>query len=272
MGGYCFVIGPIGEEETDTRKQADKLLKHIIKYVLGEKPFGFEVHRADEIAEPGMITHQIIERLDESDLVVADLTNLNANVFYELALRHMVEKPIIHLIQVDQRIPFDTSDLRTIHYDLTNLDLVEDTRGQLAAHAEAAMKKGDKSSNPIMAALRALEMKRSGGEVESALGQLLQDVSEIKQELRATAPKIPVWAGILPKIPPSTAESRRATAEALRAVGNLAEHMPACAICGNLIWGQYDVRSSDSRPIHPGGNCPQPGFPSSTTSGPSSTG
>ena len=86
----CFVIAPIGPKESDIRKRSDKVLKHIFKKALAEK---YEVIRGDEIDEPGMITSQVLRAVQESPLVVADLTGHNPNVLYELAVRHAIEKP-----------------------------------------------------------------------------------------------------------------------------------------------------------------------------------
>ena len=54
----CFVISPIGEEGSEMRERSNKVLEHIIKPPVEE--CGYECMRADEIAEPGIITSQII--------------------------------------------------------------------------------------------------------------------------------------------------------------------------------------------------------------------
>ena len=97
----CFVIAPIGEASTPTRERSDKILKHIIKPVV--QAAGYIVKRADEIDHPGMITSQIIAHIINDDLVIADLTDQNPNVFYELAIRHAIHKPFIHLSQNNQK-------------------------------------------------------------------------------------------------------------------------------------------------------------------------
>jgi hypothetical protein len=51
------------------------------------------VQRADEIKAPGDINSQIINRLMDAELVIADMSMHNANAFYELAIRHMVRLP-----------------------------------------------------------------------------------------------------------------------------------------------------------------------------------
>lgn len=92
----CFVIAPIGEEGSETRKRSDQILKYIIAPAATE--CGYEPKRADSFATPGIITKQIIEQLIDAPLVIADLTDYNPNVFYELAVRHAVRKPVVQLI------------------------------------------------------------------------------------------------------------------------------------------------------------------------------
>ena len=115
----CFVIAPIGEPDSDTRKRSDQVLKHVIEPPCQER--GYNVVRADKTSQPGLITTQVIDKLLKAELVVADLTEHNPNVFYELAVRHAAQKPIIHLIEDGESIPFDVADFRTIrvnHHDL----------------------------------------------------------------------------------------------------------------------------------------------------------
>ncbi len=105
----CFVIGPIGEDNSKERRHADYLLHGIIKHVLEAEEFGYTVKRADEDAYPGMISDRMISDIFNADLVVADLTDLNANAFYELGIRHSAEKPTIHLARADTKLPFDNA-------------------------------------------------------------------------------------------------------------------------------------------------------------------
>jgi len=86
----CLVLAPIGSDGSDIRRRSDDVLKFIIKPVTVD--CGYKAIRADEISEPGIITHQIIQHILEDDLVIADLTDGNPNVFYELALRVVIQK------------------------------------------------------------------------------------------------------------------------------------------------------------------------------------
>jgi len=75
----CFVIAPIGEEDSKTRKTFDQILKHVI--APAAKQCKYKAVRADEISEPGIITSQVIQYAIESPLVIADLSGRNPNVF-----------------------------------------------------------------------------------------------------------------------------------------------------------------------------------------------
>jgi hypothetical protein len=97
----CFVISPIGQAESDIRKHADKVLNYIIKRSL--EPLGYNVIRADAISEPGTINLQVMKRIVDSEMVVADLTGTNPNVMYELAIRHAIRKPVILLIKTARK-------------------------------------------------------------------------------------------------------------------------------------------------------------------------
>jgi hypothetical protein len=93
----CFVIGPIGSEGSDERRHANWLLNGIIKPVFSAHFPGYEVQRADEIVAPGSINSQVITRIMDASLVIVDMSMHNANAFYELAIRHMVGLPTIHM-------------------------------------------------------------------------------------------------------------------------------------------------------------------------------
>lgn len=112
----CFVIGPIGEPKTDVRMHADILLNKIIRPTFSRYFKEFIIIRADKIARPGMIHDQVITALIEADLVVADLTGRNANAFYELGIRHFVQRPIIHLYRHGDQVPFDVAPYRAIGF------------------------------------------------------------------------------------------------------------------------------------------------------------
>lgn len=125
----CFVVSPIGEDGSDIRRNADQLFNHIIKPVC--EKCGFKAIRIDHENTPDSITQGILDSLFKYDLVIADLTGHNPNVFFEIGYRASIGKPIIHLKRKGESIPFDVSSIRTFDYDLTDLDVVAETRERL---------------------------------------------------------------------------------------------------------------------------------------------
>lgn len=126
---YCFVVSPIGEEKSEIRANADKLLKHIINPVC--QSCGFSVERVDQINDSDSITQTIIDKLLSADLVIADISGHNPNVFYEMGYRKCTGKPIIHLKSKGENLPFDVNTIRTFEYDLTDLDSVDAIKERL---------------------------------------------------------------------------------------------------------------------------------------------
>lgn len=110
----CFVITPIGVDGSVERRAADGILDAAIIPTLAK--FEFSVEVAHRLSSPGSINRQVITRLLEADLVVANLSFLNPNVFYELAVRHSARKPVISIAVDGTKLPFDLADERTIFY------------------------------------------------------------------------------------------------------------------------------------------------------------
>src|SRR5271157_2486217 len=154
----CFFIAPIGDDKSHDpnaqaqRRHSDTMLNQYVRRALEEHKL--RVVRADEIAEAGMISKQIIEYILKSRLVVADLSYNNANVFYELCLRHVTGKPIVHLIKRGDPIPFDVGNFRTINIALDDVHEtiaeLDTHRAEIANYVRLALASDHSRDNPIL--------------------------------------------------------------------------------------------------------------------------
>jgi hypothetical protein len=160
----CFVIAPIGEDSSEERKHSDMVLEALIRRAL--ETDGYEVIRADQISKPGMISGQVVEYLLKAGLVIADLSFHNPNVFYELAIRHTIGRPTVHLIRKGDAIPFDLKDFRTITIETNDkYELVaklETYRSEIANHVREALATGIDQTNPIQSFAKDLSVTIGG--------------------------------------------------------------------------------------------------------------
>lgn len=108
----CFVMMPFGNA-------TDWIYRDFIRPVAEQ--FGLSVVRADEIYSPGVITEQIRVAIQQSRLCIADVSNRNPNVLYEVGIAHTLGKPTIILTREIGDVPFDLARLRMIKYDPQNI-------------------------------------------------------------------------------------------------------------------------------------------------------
>lgn len=142
----CFIITPIGANNSETFRKADGLIRSVLKPVL--KEHGFNALPAYEIDANGSITKQIIQHIVNDELVIANLTGLNPNVMYELAIRHSFKKKVITMAELGTKLPFDITDQRTIFYEdsLIGSEIVKPSLEK----AIIEVLKNEVSSNPII--------------------------------------------------------------------------------------------------------------------------
>lgn len=184
----CFVIAPIGEADSDIRKRSDQVLKHIVRPAASSCEY--KVLRADEIEKPGMITSQVIQHVVNEQLVIADLTGWNPNVFYELAIRHAIRKPVIQLINKGDRIPFDVAGSRTIYIDLHDLDSVETAKQEIITQVRALEADTTAIETPISVSLDLQLLRQSEKPEERSLADILASVSDLRTSVGKIEAKI----------------------------------------------------------------------------------
>jgi len=109
----CFVIMPFGG-------WFDKYYTEVYKPAIIEA--GFDPQRADDLYRPGNIVNDIWNYTKAADVILADLTSKNPNVFYELGLAHAITKPAVLITASMEDVPFDLRSLRVIEYNQKSPD------------------------------------------------------------------------------------------------------------------------------------------------------
>ena len=113
----CFVLMPFGKKPDATGQEIDfdAVYRDLIKPAV--EGAGLEPIRADEEMAGGIIHKPMYERLILCEYAVADLTAANANVFYELGIRHAARPAsTVSVFSEGGRLPFDVAPLRAMPY------------------------------------------------------------------------------------------------------------------------------------------------------------
>lgn len=106
--GMCFTIMPFGG-------YFDQYYESIYKPAITKA--GLRPERADNLYRPSAIVSDIVRFTREADIVLADLSGRNPNVFYELGLAHETRTPVILVVDNMDDVPFDLRALRVLEYD-----------------------------------------------------------------------------------------------------------------------------------------------------------
>lgn len=104
----CFMIMPFGGWFTPYWKSVFKPALHELQ---------MNAERADDFYQPGSLLALLRSQIKSADVILADLTDRNPNVFYELGLAHESQIPVVMLTQNIQDVPSDILGVRLIEYD-----------------------------------------------------------------------------------------------------------------------------------------------------------
>nr|DAR96512.1 MAG TPA: CMP/hydroxymethyl CMP hydrolase [Caudoviricetes sp.] len=130
----CFIVTAIGESGTPTRERADNVYRYLIAPVCEE--LGYRPVRVDHVNAVDNINETVINYLKTAPMVVADMTDHNPNAFYELGFRQALELPLVPIIKVGERLPFDVITTRTVFYD-TDVAKIEESKENLKAKIQS---------------------------------------------------------------------------------------------------------------------------------------
>lgn len=142
----CFVMMPFGS-------WFDRYYQEI--YVPAIKDAGLEPIRADELFSTGSVVEQIWEQIGKARVLLADLTDKNPNVFYELGLAHAAIKPVVFTAAKVDDVPFDLRHLRVIVYEIREPEWAQKLRRLITDYLRNTMKDPAKSiPHPFRASIQ----------------------------------------------------------------------------------------------------------------------
>jgi len=197
MDKICFIISRIGGDGTPERKKADEKLSHFFKPVLSE--LHYDAIRADQEETPGSISRSIVERIINSDMVIADISDQNPNVFYEIAIRNAVKKPIIVIRSPDQKPPFDIQDKRAIAVDMSKPDIWVPAMKKLKKQIESAEDNPTNASESILSDFTLSIEPETKEDTESVLLRTVKDMQgQLRRIAKDVRPKPPLTLDIPP--------------------------------------------------------------------------
>jgi hypothetical protein len=110
QSGTCFILMPFAAKFNKVYST--------IREVFESDEITFTCKRADDIRGGGHVMESVLQEIGESEIIIADLTGSNPNVFYELGITHMVKNAnkVILLTQDIKSMPFDLNSYRSIVY------------------------------------------------------------------------------------------------------------------------------------------------------------
>lgn len=176
--GRCFYVTPIGAKTSDDYKKLEGLTNNVLDPVLED--FNLKLEVAHTIDNNGSITDQIIERLVNSELVIVNLTGLNANVMYELAVRHSYGKPCVVICEESTKLPFDILAERTIFFE----DSIKGT-GELISELKKKIKTAleDEADNPVTRAVDKANIMNNKTTETEPLRLILSEINSIGERI-----------------------------------------------------------------------------------------
>jgi hypothetical protein len=106
----CFVLMPFA----DSSDLQSVYIDHVRPVIEG---LGLRCERADDIHDISGVMQSVWEGINRAGIVIADMTERNPNVFYELGIAHTLGKPVVMITQSMEFVPFDLKHLRCLVYD-----------------------------------------------------------------------------------------------------------------------------------------------------------
>jgi hypothetical protein len=185
----CFMIMPYGTKPTNIeggkgpdKIHCDALWERALQPLI-EEDLGYHTVRADQDLG-ALIIQEMIERLASADLVIADITIPNGNVYYEVGIRHAAKEKGCVLIAADWSQPlFGINQMRRVQYPLPEGAITDATAQAVRAALQNGVQKLVQGASAVWLALPSFP--RVDAEKARRFQQQLQELSAFQAEVRA---------------------------------------------------------------------------------------
>jgi hypothetical protein len=163
----------------------EEIIKPAVDTLVVDGEAVFKCVRADFVSRTGSITRDVLSRLYRADAVIADLTDLNPNVFYELGVRHALRSGTVLVAIKGTKPPFDVGDLRVISYE----DRVGGEKvaiPQIQDALRSVLAESTSQDSPVLHAIPQLASRRPASELEANIAALEQQASVLRAQLEVS--------------------------------------------------------------------------------------
>lgn len=198
----CFIAMPIAtnKEYVDRYHGDEQHWKHVMDHLLVPAIENAGFDPVTPISTGSDLIHaRIIKELANCDLMLCDLSSLNANVFFELGVRTSLNLPIALVAERGTRLPFDTSGINTHFYGPELLVWEQGKeRADLSDHIRSSVSTCD-GKNPLWSQfgleIRASEPSASESPESAKLDLAMQEIVSMRDELQRLIPRRPIGEG-----------------------------------------------------------------------------
>jgi len=176
----CFVIMPVSGTKSCTEAEWTGIFQQMIKPAVTGSRLGFDCERAKPLT--GAFIKDILEGLNRADVVIADLTDRNPNVCYELGIRHTLKKRTILIAQNIDDVPSDLQSYWVVIYkkDLTG---ASEFKTKIRDILKEMQKDPEKSDSPVADFLRLKNIDLLSTQKAENYKKLIALVSELSENL-----------------------------------------------------------------------------------------
>jgi hypothetical protein len=176
---------PFSETPSKSKDTWEKMYTEIFRPIINKSKFGYECKRSE--SDHGSFTKDIVINLRDAYLVLADITDLNANVMWELGVRHSLSKRTIIVARDDfiSQIPSDFAEYVAIPYE-TGITSYQKFETQINILLQKIEDDPEKSDSPVFNFIKEEELILSAYGRKQIINKLIGLMTEISENLELT--------------------------------------------------------------------------------------